>query len=141
MIQISQPTTPRQDVSTIRSDLYTHNQYTYWDITKIPLHECATCVLFRNPNCRTEKIKLYSQEPTILFPMCKAMSWLRHSALALHHIGPGSIPLQPTWDYSGQSGNTIIFPPSTSIFSFLYHSINASYAFIHLPPKLHNQSK
>ena len=116
MIQIPQLTTPCQDIPTIRSDLYIHGKYKYWDITTILLQEYATCVLFRNPNCRTEKIKLYSREPKILFPMCKEMPWFRHLGTCLAPQRPRVHPAQPTWDCSGHSGNR-------TIFSFLYHQL------------------
>lgn len=95
VIQIPQLTTPCQDISTINAVPYIHYQYTYWDITKTLLQECATCEIFRNPNCWTEKIKSYSREQTILFPMSKAMPWLTHRYLPFttkaqvpHHSSP-----------------------------------------------------
>jgi hypothetical protein len=41
---------------------------------------------------------------------------------------------------SAQSGTVTDFPPSTSVFPCQYHSTNAPYPFIHLPPTLYNVS-
>jgi len=52
--------------------------------------------------------------------------------------GPNSIPRLFVGICSGQSATVTVFPSSTSVFAYHYHSTIAPHSFIHLPPTLYN---
>jgi hypothetical protein len=69
----------------------------------------------------------------------KAVTWFRQIVVGLSPRSPGFGSHANLCEiYAGQSGTETSFSPSTSVFTCQYHSTNAPYPFIHLPPTLYN---
>jgi hypothetical protein len=80
------------------------------------------------------------QHNSIQIRICIAVSHLSLVAYVIsHREDPAWMLGLSVWNLWLENWHWDGFPPSTSVFPYQYHSINAPYSnFIHLPPSLYN---